>query len=236
MAGALWPGREALGQCMRVRADTMPCTTVVGIVEDAVHDLVQDDRLRYYLPVDQFPELGSSLLLLRMRGDPRTTADLVRQTLQRVMPGQTYVSVQPMREVIDQQRRSWRLGATMFLAFGLLALIVAAVGLYGVIAHTVAERMPELGVRMALGAQPRDVLRLVMVQGMRFAGGGVAIGVAIVLAGAPAIQPLLFQQSATDPVVLSFVGAVMVVVALVASAVPAVHATRVDPNSALRAE
>jgi putative ABC transport system permease protein len=236
MARTLWPGRDALGQCMRIFADTMPCTTVVGIAENAVHDLVQDERLRYYLPVDQFPNMGSALLLLRMRGEPGTATEHVRLALQSVMPGQAYVTVQPMRELVAEQRRSWQLGATMFSAFGVLALVVAAIGLYGVIAYSVAQRMHELGVRIALGAQSLDVIGLVIGQGVRLALAGVAAGIALVLAFASALQPLLFQQSANDPAVLGFVAAIMIAVALLASGVPALRATRADPNSVLRAE
>ena len=124
----------------------------------------------------------------------------------------------------------------MFVAFGALALIVAAVGLYGVIAYNVAQRMHELGVRVALGAQAGDVGRLVVGQGLRMAVAGLAIGGAISLVASRWIQPLLFQQSARDPVVFAVVAAMLVLVALIASSVPAMRAARVDPNAVLRSE
>lgn len=124
----------------------------------------------------------------------------------------------------------------MFVAFGVLALLVAAVGLYGVITYNVAQRMHELGVRIALGAQSRDVVRLVVGQGVRFAVAGVALGLGLALLAAMWIQPLLFQQSARDPATYGAVAALLLGVALVASTVPAVRATRADPNSALRGE
>jgi ABC-type antimicrobial peptide transport system permease subunit len=163
-------------------------------------------------------------------------ADGVRRALQPVMPGQQYVTVRPMAGLLDQRRRSWQVGATMFLAFGALALAVAAVGLYGVIAYDVAQRKHELGVRVALGAQEGDILRLVLRHGLRLAIAGVAIGVGVALAASRWIQPLLFRQSATDPLVYAVVGAVMIAVALTASALPAFRAARSDPNLALRAE
>ena len=236
MAKVLWPGKDALGQCMRVRADTMPCTTVVGIAEDMVQgDLTSDKKYQYYLPLEQSSPSGG-FVMLRMRGDPAAQQEVVRKAMQRVMPGQSYVTTKPFIEIVNEQRRSWQLGATMFVAFGVLALVVAAVGLYGVIGYNVTQRMHELGVRVALGAQARDILRLVVGQGVRFALAGVALGTLLAYAASRWLEPLLFQQPARDPVVYTAVGAVLVLVALVASGAPAVRASRADPNSALRSE
>jgi putative ABC transport system permease protein len=171
-----------------------------------------------------------------MRGDPAASAERVRAALQPVMPGQTYVTVRPLSEVVDGERRSWRVGATMFVAFGVLALVVAAVGLYGVVAYNVAQRMQELGVRVALGAQTPDVVRLVVGQGVRFAVAGVTLGTVLALVAARWVQPLLYAQSATDVRVFGTVGSVLVLVAIVASGLPARRATRVDPNTVLRAD
>ncbi len=237
MARVLWPGQEALGKCIRVSADTMPCTTVIGIAEDAIQrGLLTDQRLRYYLPIEQYHPAGGSFLLVRMKGDPPSQVEPVRRALQRVMPGQTYVTVRPLQELVDGERRSWQIGATMFVAFGVLALLVAAVGLYGVISYNVAQRMHELGVRIALGAQATDVVRLVVGQGISFAMAGVALGLGVALLVAGWIQPLLFQQSARDPVTYGVVGALLLAVALVASSMPALRATRADPNTALRSD
>ena len=214
----------------------MPCTTVVGIAEDMVQgDLTSDQKYQYYLPLEQTSPSGG-FVMLRMRGDPAAQQEAVRKAMQRVMPGQSYVTTKPFIEIVDQQRRSWQLGATMFVAFGVLALVVAAVGLYGVIAYNVTQRMHELGVRVALGAQARDILRLVVGQGVRFALAGVALGTLLAYAASRWLEPLLFQQSARDPVVYTAVGAVLVLVALAASGAPAVRASRADPNSALRSE
>jgi predicted permease len=236
MARRLWPAQNALGQCVRVGADTMPCSTVVGIAEDAVHDPVADQPMRYYLPIEQFPTEGGSLLVLRTRGQPGAMAETVRRALQAEMPGQQYVTVQPMTNLFDAQRRSWQVGATMFAAFGVLALVVAAVGLYGVIAYMVAQRMHELGIRIALGARAADVVRLVVGEGVRFATFGVAVGTVLALGAARWIQPLLFQQSAKDPLVFGVVGALLIGVALASSAMPAWRAMRADPNTVLRTE
>ncbi|HUQ81351.1 MAG TPA: FtsX-like permease family protein, partial [Gemmatimonadaceae bacterium] len=236
MARVLWPGADPLGKCIRI-ADSRACTTVVGVAEDVAHDAITETlHLRYYLPIEQFRPANGYAVMLRMTGDPVEAVEPVRKVLQTVMPGQSYVTVRPMRDVVNGERRSWEVGATMFVAFGVLALAVAAVGLYGVIAYNVAQRMQELGVRVALGAQSGDVVRLVVGQGVRFAVLGVAAGAAIALAASRWVQPLLYAQSARDVGVFAAVGAVLVVVAVLASSIPARRATRVDPNTVLRSE
>ena len=238
MAKALWPGRDAIGQCMRVGQDTMPCTTIIGVAENAAQrGLSNDPELQYYLPADQYIRSGGlSTLLVRVRGDPAKLAEVARKRLQRLMPGASYITTDLMRDVVDQQRRAWQAGATIFLALGALALIVAAVGLYGVISYNVAQRMHELGVRVALGAQSKDVVRLVVGQGVAFAASGVGIGLGLAAFSAKWIQPLLFNEPARDPYAYAAVGALMIVVGAVASAVPSIRATRADPNIALRSD
>jgi predicted permease len=237
MAKVLWPNADAIGQCMRVGRDTMPCTTVVGVAEDVMHDdLVERQHFRYYLPIEQFRPLNGYALLLRMRGDPAKASDRVRRALQEIMPGETYVTARLFREMVEGQRRAWQMGATMFVALGVLALVVAAVGLYGVIAYNVAQRMHELGVRVALGAQSSSIVRLVVGQGIRFAAFGVAAGAVLALLAARWVQPLLYDQSATDVRVFGFVGVVLLFVALMATSIPACRATRVDPISVLKSE
>jgi putative ABC transport system permease protein len=237
MARALWPGKDALGQCMRVQADTMPCTTVIGIAEDAVQmSLTDDQRFRYYLPLEQYRPSNGSFLMVRTKGEPAARAEQVRHALQRLMPGEGYITAWPLDDVIRGPRRSWEIGATLFVAFGGLALLVAAIGLYAVIGYNVTQRMHEIGVRIALGAQRADVVRLVVGQGMGFALAGAVIGAMLAYWAARWVQPLLFQQSARDPFVFLTVGGILVMVAIAASSVPAFRATRADPNRTLRAE
>lgn len=240
IASTLWPDRNPLGQCMRISIDNKPpgthsCTTVIGVAENAVHSPTTDYPMRYYLPESQL-DFGATWLLLRMRRDPAVAAEETRLALQAVMPGQSHVAARPARDMVSAKNRSWQLGATTFAGFGLLALVVAAIGLYGVIAYNVAQRMHELGVRMALGARGIDVARLVVGQGVRMGLSGVAVGSAIALGAGRWIQPLLFRESARDPVVFALVALTLVLVAIVASAVPAVRAIRADPNTVLRAD
>jgi putative ABC transport system permease protein len=237
MARALWPGTQALGQCIRVGADTAPCSTVIGVAEDIVQrDLASDKRYHYYMPLEQYRPTSSAWLLLKMRGDPRLQAEEVRKALQSIMPGVSYVTTQPLSEVVNGAQRSWKLGATMFVAFGVLALIVAAMGLYAVVAYSVTQRMHELGVRVALGAQARDIARLVVGQGTVFAAAGIVAGTIIALGAARWVEPLLFRQSAKDPYVYGFVALVLLIVSVAATLSPAVRAAKADPNTALRAD
>ena len=215
----------------------MPCTTVVGIAEDAVQNSLTDmRRYRYYLPMDQVRPVRGDFLMVRVRGNPSAQVETVRAALQRVMPGQAYVTAWPLDTILGEQRRSWEIGATLFVAFGLLALLVAAIGLYAVIGYNVAQRMHELGVRIALGARSADLVRLVVGQGMGFALAGAVIGGLLAFWAARWVQPLLFEQSARDPMVFASVVVILVAVAAMASSVPALRATRADPNRTLRAE
>jgi putative ABC transport system permease protein len=238
MARVLWPNVEPLGQCFRIDSATAPCTRVIGVAEDVVQqNMFDSERLIYYVP-DESPIMrpANRVWVRFARGDATAQIETLRRALQAVMPPPGYVTVAPLEDVVDKQRRSWTLGATMFVAFGGLALIVAAVGLYGVISYNVAQRMHEVGIRIALGAQVADVIRLVVGQAVTFAGAGVALGILGALAAARWVEPLLFSESARDPLVYMVVAATIGVVSLVASAAPALRAMRADPNAALRAD
>ena len=236
MARALWPGREAMGQCVRVGADTMPCTTVVGIAENIKdQQLSGDSAFFWYAPIKQYrPAVGG--LFVRAKGDAAELKEELRRALQREMPGASYVTVTPFKDIISPSMRSWRLGATMFVAFGVLALVLAAVGLYSVITYSVQQRTHEMGVRIALGAQSRDVAGLVVGGGLRVAGLGIAIGIALALYATRWVKPLLYDVSPTEPGIYVVVAATLLGVAALASWVPARRATKVDPNVALRSD
>jgi len=240
MAQTLWPDRDPLGQCIRVGwmnrpPETMPCTTVIGVAEDALQDPLTERTLRYYLPQAQLDE-GGWQLALRIRGDARAEAEGIRRVLQRELPGLSYLYVQAMGDMYTQRHRSWRMGATMFLAFGALALVVAAIGLYGVMGYDVAQRMHELGVRTALGAQRANLVALVLRRALTLTLAGVAAGLVLALILSGWIEPLLFRQSARDPLVYGGVSLVLVLVALIATALPTLRATRADPNTVLRSD
>jgi len=241
MARALWKSEDPIGKCFRIGADTMPCTTVVGVAEN-VHgnDLIGADEFTYCLPIAQYyAEFGSPMmttLFLRVNGRPDDYVEAMRSRLQRLLPGPAYVEVMPVHQLVDPRMRSWSSGARMFTGLGALALALAAIGLYAVIAFAVAGRTQELGVRIALGARPAHLLRLVLGDGVRVTLGGALIGIGVAALGGRALEPLLYREPARDPWVYAAVAATLVAVGLVASAVPALRATRVDPNVALRTE
>jgi putative ABC transport system permease protein len=238
MARTLWPNAEPIGQCFRVDADTMPCTRVVGVAEDVLQQSIDDaERLLYYIPDEGPPPMRpGNRIWIRFAGeDPSAQLETVRRALQRVMPPPGYVTVSRLESVVDNQRRSWTLGATMFVSLGMLALLVAAVGLHGVIGYSVSQRMHELGIRIALGAQRGNIIRLVVAQAIALVAVGLAIGVAAAFGVAHWVQPLLFNESARDPVVFVSVSVVLAIVSVAGSAGPAWRATRADPSTALRA-
>jgi predicted permease len=234
MARKVWPGREAIGACLKLDADTMPCSTVVGIAQDVRWgSLGDDDRMQHYHPL---PSDGRGALYVRVAGDPARLAEPLRVELQRLMPGTAIAAVRPLSFTLDPVLRPWRLGATMFTLFGGLALVVAAVGLYGVIAYSVAQRLHEMGVRAALGASGPQLVRLVMREGIRVAVIGVAIGGAAAALAARLLASMLFGVSERDPATYAAAAVVLIGVAAAASLLPAWRASRVDPTAALRAE
>ncbi len=237
MANVLWPGQDPIGKCMRVGlADTVPCTYVVGVAED-IHSqsIGPEPRLYYYYisAAQAWPQDGG--LFVRGRNATQLIEPL-RKRLQQEMPGRSYVTVGRLGDFVDAQLRSWIVGATVFTTFGVLALILAAVGLYSVVAYSVTQRKHELGVRLALGAGQSRLVGLVLMEGLRIAAAGVAIGSVIALAAGRWIGPLLFDHGPKDPRVFGVVITTMLVVAAAASLIPAARAARLDPKTALQSD
>jgi putative ABC transport system permease protein len=236
MAKALWPGEDPLGKCIRIAARDAPCATVIGVAEDLhLHSLTNPREYMYYIPIAQHGE-PEGMLFVRVAGDAPEYVEIVRRRLQREMPGASYVTAEPFQDMVDPQMRSWRLGATMFVVFGALALALAGIGLYSIVAYGVAQRQREIGVRIALGASRGRVVRLVVRGGVRLVVIGIVLGGTLALLASRAMAQLLFQESPTDPVVYAAVAGVLIAVALAATILPALGAGRVDPNVALRAE
>ena len=231
-----WPGQDPLGKCLRMEADTMPCRTVVGVAEDIKNGALGGpaDPMVYFASAQEGENQGT--IFLRMRGDAALRADAVRRELQKAMPEPAYIVVTPLAQILTPVTRSWRLGATMFAVFGGLALVLAAIGLYSVVAYSVTQRTHEMGVRVALGARISDVVALIVSDGLRVVVVGIGIGLAVALSAGRWLAPLLFGVSPRDPLVFGAVAVMLVAVALAASWIPALRASRVDPATALRAD
>jgi ABC-type antimicrobial peptide transport system permease subunit len=193
--------------------------------------------MQIYFPLAQNPSpIPLRVLELRTSGEPAAVIRSVRDAVRQAAPRVLFADVQVLAENIEPQMRPWRLGATMFTLFGALALVLAGLGLYSVIAYDVAQRTREIGVRLALGARAADVLRLVVGQGVRLVIVGIVAGAAIAIAAARWVGPLLFDTAPRDPMVIGAVAVVLFGVAVAASVIPARRAMRVSPGAALRAE
>lgn len=244
-ARTFWPGGNPVGQCVRLGADSMPCLTVVGIVTDARRQqLIEDPVSQVYRPLDQVPAAESDrtvsffgyAMVSRTTGNPRAVAEPLRRALQAAAPNVPYAHTRPLSDRLGRQTRSWTLGATMFTIFGALSLVLAAIGLYSVVAFTVAQRTHEFGVRVALGASGASLLRLTILHGVIPAAGGIALGLGLAMAGSRLLDGLLFDMSPRDPLVFLGVSVALLASAVLASIAPAVRATRVDPMTALRSD
>jgi predicted permease len=243
MADGLWPDGPAIGRCLYVGNGPdderqTRCTRVIGVVEDARRMEVEKvTHFQYYIPAAQKQVGGAQrLFVLRVTAETPALLATIRQTVHDLDPRIRYVEAEPMMSRIDPQTRSWQLGAAVFSIFGLLALIVASIGLYSVLAFDVAQRTREIGVRSALGASRGAVVRLVTQQALRITALGVGVGVLGAALLADRVEPLLFDVPPRDPVTFLVVITVLHVVAALASSLPAWRAARVDPNIALRAD
>jgi predicted permease len=240
MARLYWPGQDPLGKCLKIKNPRAPCTTVVGVVEDARLNQVTDEgAVQYFIPLAQADSVTNSpvtALLVRTAGPADALVGAVRRTIQETAADLPYPSIDPMPRLFAWQLRPWRLGSVLLSLFGALGLVLAGVGLYGVLSYVVSQRTQEMGVRIALGAGRRDILELVMGQALRVTGWGLLLGAAGALAVGRAIGSLLYGVKPHDPLVLSLVMVILGAVAAVASYLPARRATKVDPMVALRYE
>jgi len=241
MARAVWPAGDAIGSCMMVGDDDEdpPCAEVVGVVENHHRqDLVEDDPHFLYFVNQSHPGFQGppQALMVGTTAEARTVMPLLRAEAAGTSSQIRFVTGVPLQTRIDPQLRSWRLGASMFTAFGILALIVAAWGLYSVLAFDVALRQHEIGIRSALGAGVPRLVRMVMERALVLVVTGTAVGLLVSWAGSRFIAPLLFGVSPTDLLVYATVAVTLVAIAALAGSIPAIRASRVDPREALQTE
>jgi predicted permease len=238
-----WPGQSALGQCFRYDSPTVVCRRVVGVVSDShFNSVIEKPSMQYYLPMAQSAggtsqrDIPGAMEIHTAAGRAPAVAAQVKLLLLQLSTGGMKPWTQTLAEQIDGNFRPWRLGAALFAAAGLLALLVAGVGIYGTIAYTFSQRTQEIGVRIALGAQGSSIMALVLKSSVAIAGVGVVIGTGIALWAGRFAKPLLYDTAPNNPFVFGGVALVLLAVAVIASLVPAIRAKSVDPLEALRAE
>src|SRR5580700_1597786 len=240
MARNYWTGEDPAGKRFKVGgySEKSPWLTVIGIVGD-VHQagLAVPARAEMYLPYQQ-EDLGfePEYLAVRTAGDPMALGEIVRQQIWAVDKEQPVAGMMPLEDLVDENLASRKMQATLLSGFAGLALLLVTLGIYAVLSFAVTQRTQEIGVRVALGAQPGDVLRMIFSQGFRLFLMGAALGLAAAFVLSRALVHLLFGVSAYDPASFAGVTILLAAVALLACYVPARRATRVDPLIALRYE
>ncbi len=236
MAKQLWPGQDSVGKRIHMVESKEPWLTVVGVVGRVKHEsLDSDPRIAFYLPQTQYPSRAMTLVV-RSQGDPSALSPAVKKALRGIDPDLPMYSVRTMAERVEESLARRRFSMLLLGLFAGFALALATIGIYGVMAYLVNQGTREIGIRMALGATQRGVLRLVVFQGMTLAISGVGIGLAIALVFTRLMRSLLFGVNASDPATFGAISVLLTVVALVATYVPAKRAARVDPIVCLRAE
>ena len=240
MGKTLWPGRDPIGECIFTgngRGPLTACMRIVGVVADVHRSRLKEaPGTHYYVPMGQEHGIGGTNLIVRPRVDAASVIPDIRKLLQEMDPTIQYVNEATLQDDVDPQIRPWRLGASVFGLMGILALLVAAVGLYSVMSYLVAQRTHELGVRIALGASGGNIVALVLRSSVGMAFLGIVMGLGLALVAGRFIEPLLFDTSAHDAGVLSSVAITLLAVAVLASVLPALRAKGTDPMEALRSE
>src|SRR5262245_8323632 len=235
LARRLFAGEDPIGKLIRTDLRPPVDLTVVGVVADVKrYGLEAEPQAEFYRSSFQDTRFEGSRWAIRTAGDPLKLLPAMRRQISALDADYRLFQVMTMEQLVADSYAPRSFQTWLFGLFAALALVIATVGIYGVISYAVCRRTHEIGIRMALGAQAGDVMRMLVSQGMRLALAGVALGLAAAMALTRVMKNLLFHVSATDPVTFALIALLMVVVALIASLLPALRATKVDPMVALR--
>jgi putative ABC transport system permease protein len=238
LARRFLPNEDAIGKRIKLggRDSTRPWLSIIGVAGD-VRDSSLDSAARpsVYVPYPQFPT-ASMTLVVRASVDPASIIPAIRKAVWAVDKDQPLTDVKTMDQYVSDSVSPRRANALLLAVFAALALILALLGIYGVMAYSVSQRVQEIGIRIALGAQRSDVIKLIVGNAITFVFAGLVIGVGGALALTRLMSSLLYGVSATDPLTFILVSVLLVSVALLASYIPARRATKVDPMIALRCE
>jgi putative ABC transport system permease protein len=236
VARRYFAGQNAIGKRIRFGAATNPEREIVGLVRNAKYRNLREQALPFiYLPLGQEYQAGMTMMV-RTTSDPSSLVTPLRNEMRALNKEVPVFAVQTMTDRIGGQLAAERMIAVLLSIFGSTALLLAAIGVYGVMAYSVAQRSREIGIRMALGAERIDILRLIVGQGLTLVMIGTGIGLMLALALTRVLTTQLFGISATDPLTFGGIVVLMMVVGLLACYIPARRATKVDPLVALRYE
>jgi hypothetical protein len=234
MARRFWPDGSAIGRRIHLGELNEPPHEIVGIARDhAVRSVGEEPRPYLHLPAGEGLGMG---LVVRSTAPAVSALPMLRQALWKLEPNIVFREDVPAAEIAAETMAPTRIGAGLLSAFGALALLLAAVGLYGVIAYSVSLRTREVGIRMAVGADRSRIVRMVLAQGTRLAAAGIVVGALTSLATARVLASLLYGVSPFDPAAYAFACGLLLAVACLANLVPALSAARIDPLRALKAE
>jgi putative ABC transport system permease protein len=243
LARDLWPGQSAVGQCLDIVGPKLPCAAVVGVFADVAHRptltwRASTDVVRAVLaPLGTYGATSSGrVVLARTHGDPTAMLGHIRREAQTAAENLPHVDVRALDDVFEPMMRPWRLGSSVFVSYGVLTLLIAAAGLVVVTTYAVSGRQRELGIRSAVGAEPRDLTMLILGQQTMAVGGGLLAGLVLASMGGRWIESLLYGVSPHGPRLVAAVTVLLLAVAVVAAWLPARRAGRVEPAAVLRAE